>query len=73
MSREQTARSESLKNTAFTAPFSDLAAFSDASLANCLLHLHVMWAIEPRVVDWRIVTAGATPDEQLNNARCGRH
>jgi plastin-1 len=46
-----------------------LRSFADSSAANGLFLIDLLWAIEPRVVDWRHVTEGNDADQCLLNAR----
>lgn len=47
----------------------EMSSFRDKTLSNSLFLLHLMWAIQPRVIDWSVVEKGNTEDERLRNAR----
>ncbi|GJP36929.1 hypothetical protein CLOM_g21390 [Closterium sp. NIES-68] len=47
---------------------SRMQGFKDSSLSSGLFFLDLMFAVEPRVVNWEIVTRGATEDDKLQNA-----
>jgi len=38
-------------------------------IGDALFLLHLLYAVEPRVVDWRLVTHGHDDDDRLLNAR----
>jgi plastin-1 len=40
----------------------------DKSLSSGLFFLNLLWAVEPRVVNWNLVTKGETDDEKRLNA-----
>ncbi|ESQ54603.1 hypothetical protein EUTSA_v10024581mg [Eutrema salsugineum] len=47
---------------------SQIESFKDKSLSNGLFFLDLLWAVEPRVVNWNLVTKGETDDEKRLNA-----
>ncbi|XP_022550517.2 fimbrin-1 isoform X2 [Brassica napus] len=47
---------------------SQIESFKDKSLSNGLFFLDLLWAIEPRVVNWNLVTKGGTDEEKRLNA-----
>jgi plastin-1 len=46
-----------------------MRTFRDAELASGVFMLDLVAAIEPRAVNWELVTSGSTPDERLSNAK----
>jgi hypothetical protein len=50
---------------------SSIRTFNDATLGTGIFLLDLCAAIEPRAVDPQIITAGATDQDRLNNARYG--
>ena len=48
---------------------SGIRSFRDSSLGNSLFLIDLMAAIEPRAVNWDMVTPGNTVEEQESNAR----
>ena len=59
----------SLSHTAFAIPVDDITSFRDKSLCTSLFFLHLVWAMNPRLVNWTIVKPGKTPEERMLNAR----
>ncbi|CAN6922708.1 unnamed protein product, partial [Brassica oleracea] len=47
---------------------SQIESFKDKSLSNGLFFLDLLWAVEPRVVNWNLVTKGETDEEKRLNA-----
>ncbi|XP_010545257.1 PREDICTED: fimbrin-1 isoform X2 [Tarenaya hassleriana] len=47
---------------------SHIESFKDKSLSKGLFFLELLWAVEPRVVNWNLVTNGETDDEKRLNA-----
>nr|3BYH_B Chain B, fimbrin ABD2 [Homo sapiens] len=45
-----------------------IESFKDKSLSSGLFFLNLLWAVEPRVVNWNLVTKGETDDEKRLNA-----
>ena len=43
--------------------------FRDPGLANGLFFLDLVAAIEPRAVNWELVTTGGTPEDKISNAK----
>lgn len=43
--------------------------FKDKSLSDAKMMIHVCAAIEPRAVNWDLVTEGETDDDKMNNAK----
>lgn len=43
--------------------------FKDKSLSTSIFYLELITAIEPQAIDWTVVTAGSTPEEQTLNAK----
>jgi plastin-1 len=43
--------------------------FKDKSLSDGKMMIHVCAAIEPRAVNWELVTDGATDEDKMNNAK----
>jgi len=41
---------------------SRMTSFKDASLSTSLFFLDLLWSIEPRVIDWNLVTPGSTKE-----------
>jgi plastin-1 len=58
-----------LKGTPFEFPYTTMKSLNDPTLSNSLFLLHLLWAIEPRVVNWQLVTRGDTDTNKLANAR----
>jgi plastin-1 len=48
---------------------STMRSFRDSDLSNGLFFLDLVAAIEPRAVNWDLVTPGSTPEEKLSNAK----
>ena len=46
-----------------------ISSFKDSNLKSSLFFFDLLSAIEPRIIDWSIINAGQTPDEQLLNAK----
>ena len=46
-----------------------IASFKDGQLRSSLFFFDILSAIEPRIIDWSIINAGQTQDEQLLNAK----
>jgi plastin-1 len=46
-----------------------MESLKDPSLSNCLFYLDILHAMEPRAIDWSIVTAGESEDEKCTNAK----
>ena len=44
-------------------------SFNDKTLSNCRFLIDLLWATEPRIIDWNLVVPGATAVEKLLNAR----
>jgi hypothetical protein len=47
---------------------SQIESFKDKSLSSGLFFLDLLWAVEPRVVNWNLVTKGESDDEKRLNA-----
>ncbi|XP_024545636.1 fimbrin-1 [Selaginella moellendorffii] len=47
---------------------SRMESFKDKSLSSGIFFLDLLWAVEPRVVNWQLVTKGVTDDEKKQNA-----
>ncbi|CAA7025342.1 unnamed protein product [Microthlaspi erraticum] len=47
---------------------SQIESFKDKSLSSGLFFLDLLWAVEPRVVNWNLVTKGETDEEKRLNA-----
>ncbi|KAF2581708.1 hypothetical protein F2Q70_00007962 [Brassica cretica] len=47
---------------------SQIESFKDKSLSSGLFFLDLLWAVEPRVVNWNLVTKGEADDEKRLNA-----
>ncbi|KAF2543475.1 hypothetical protein F2Q68_00030242 [Brassica cretica] len=47
---------------------SQIESFKGKSLSNGLFFLDLLWAVEPRVVNWNLVTKGETDEEKRLNA-----
>ena len=45
------------------------AGFNDPKLGDSLFFLHLLWSVEPRVLNWKLVTDGASPNDRILNAR----
>eukprot|EP01006_Ploeotia_vitrea_P043468 TRINITY_DN66736_c4_g1_i1.p1 TRINITY_DN66736_c4_g1~~TRINITY_DN66736_c4_g1_i1.p1 ORF type:complete len:1435 (+),score=915.85 TRINITY_DN66736_c4_g1_i1:78-4382(+) len=58
-----------LRGGPYDYPYAPMRSFQDSSLSDSLFFMHLLWAIEPRIVDWRLVTEGKTPEDKLLNAR----
>ena len=43
--------------------------FKDKSLSNSLFYLELVNAIEPRCIEWSVVTPGATEEDKALNAK----
>jgi len=48
---------------------STMASFKDSTLSNSLFFMDLLFAIEPRIIDWDVVKAGETPEDRLLNAK----
>ncbi|KAK9830668.1 hypothetical protein WJX74_001507 [Apatococcus lobatus] len=46
-----------------------MRSFSDPDLASGLLLIHLLAALQPRLVNWSLVTAGLTAEERAGNAK----
>jgi len=46
-----------------------IVSFKDGQLRSSLFFFDLLSAIEPRIIDWTIINAGQTQDEQLLNAK----
>jgi hypothetical protein len=68
-SRAPAGRQGSLAGTAFHAPYSAMASTSDESLSSGLFFLHLLWAMQPRSVNWSLVAPGRDAEQKLSNAR----
>lgn len=58
-----------LKGSSFSHPFEILKSFGDPRLSDSLFFLHLLWAIEPKSVNWNIVNTGVTQQDKIMNAR----
>ncbi|KAL8140491.1 hypothetical protein V2J09_006512 [Rumex salicifolius] len=47
---------------------SHMDSFKDRSLSNGIFFLDLLTAVEPRVVNWQLITKGETDEDKLNNA-----
>ncbi|XP_010443166.1 PREDICTED: fimbrin-3-like [Camelina sativa] len=47
---------------------SQIESFKDKTLSSGLFFLDLLWAVEPRVVNWNLVTKGESEDEKRLNA-----
>jgi len=56
-------------NTKFNEVVHNIKSLQAASLSNSLFLLNLLWAVEARVVNWKLVTHGRTEEEKLLNAR----
>ena len=46
-----------------------IKSFKDASLSDSVFLINLCAAIEPRIINWDIVTKGETDEEKENNAK----
>eukprot|EP01006_Ploeotia_vitrea_P043470 TRINITY_DN66736_c4_g3_i1.p1 TRINITY_DN66736_c4_g3~~TRINITY_DN66736_c4_g3_i1.p1 ORF type:complete len:621 (+),score=415.86 TRINITY_DN66736_c4_g3_i1:149-2011(+) len=46
-----------------------MSSFKDPSLATSLFFMDLLYAVEPRIIDWDLVTAGETEEDRMLNAR----
>jgi hypothetical protein len=69
LTMEQRKKADDLRGTAYDFPFEPLKSLGDKGMSNCLFFLHLMWAMEPRVINWSLITKGDSKDDQLSNAR----
>jgi plastin-1 len=46
-----------------------MSSFKDKTLSTSHFFMDLLWAIEPRIIDWDLVTAGETEEDRILNAR----
>mmetsp|Transcript_21996 Transcript_21996/g.43713 ORF Transcript_21996/g.43713 Transcript_21996/m.43713 type:complete len:1223 (+) Transcript_21996:35-3703(+) len=49
-------------------PVEKIRSFKDPALNTGIFLVNMVWSIEPKIIDWKMVTAGETPVEKIRNA-----
>ena len=46
-----------------------ITSFKDQSIKNCKFLFNLLYTIEPRAINWDLVTDGETKEDQINNCK----
>ena len=57
------------QNPQYQARSSTMKSFRDRSLKTGIFLIDLCYAVEPRAINWDLVTAGNTDEERINNAK----